>query len=130
MPLVARARCSHAVHCSPSRATAISQAFSTPEVIRLFAKKQPGQLRERLAALQRESKLGNLSEDAYKGQAVEILSALKKLEESLSAEEEAFLQANMTTAMASFEQASGGVGGEQSAAILSMAGTQVKIAEK
>ena len=28
---------------------AISEAFKTPEVIRLFAKKQPGQLRQRLA---------------------------------------------------------------------------------
>ena len=28
---------------------AISEAFRTPEVIRMFAKKQPGQLRERLA---------------------------------------------------------------------------------
>jgi hypothetical protein len=28
---------------------AISSAFKTPEVIRLFAKKQPGQLRQRLA---------------------------------------------------------------------------------
>ncbi|VDH93720.1 Hypothetical predicted protein, partial [Mytilus galloprovincialis] len=28
---------------------AISQAFKTPEVIRLFAKKQPGQLRQRLS---------------------------------------------------------------------------------
>ena len=28
---------------------AISDAFKTPEVIRLFAKKQPGQLRQRLA---------------------------------------------------------------------------------
>ena len=28
---------------------AISEAFKTPEVIRMFAKKQPGQLRQRLA---------------------------------------------------------------------------------
>ena len=28
---------------------AISDAFKTPEVIRMFAKKQPGQLRQRLA---------------------------------------------------------------------------------
>jgi len=28
---------------------AVSEAFRTPEVIRMFAKKQPGQLRERLA---------------------------------------------------------------------------------
>ena len=27
---------------------AISEAFKTPEIIRLFAKKQPGQLRQRL----------------------------------------------------------------------------------
>ena len=27
---------------------AISEAFKTPEVIRMFAKKQPGQLRQRL----------------------------------------------------------------------------------
>ncbi|KAK3743419.1 hypothetical protein QZH41_011535 [Actinostola sp. cb2023] len=31
---------------------AISQAFKTPEVIRMFAKKQPGQLRQRLAEVQ------------------------------------------------------------------------------
>lgn len=31
---------------------AISEAFKTPEVIRLFAKKQPGQLRQRLAEVQ------------------------------------------------------------------------------
>ncbi|XP_011827077.1 PREDICTED: protein LZIC [Mandrillus leucophaeus] len=37
---------------------AISQAFKTPEVIRLFAKKQPGQLRTRLAeALETKSLL-------------------------------------------------------------------------
>lgn len=28
---------------------AISEAFKTPEVIKMFAKKQPGQLRQRLA---------------------------------------------------------------------------------
>lgn len=35
---------------------AISQAFKTPEVIRLFAKKQPGQLRTRLAEVISKSK--------------------------------------------------------------------------
>ena len=33
---------------------AISEAFKTPEVIRLFAKKQPGQLRQRLAEVNLE----------------------------------------------------------------------------
>lgn len=35
--------------CLQAIQAAISQAFKTPEVIRLFAKKQPGQLRTRLA---------------------------------------------------------------------------------
>lgn len=34
---------------------AISQAFKTPEVIRMFAKKQPGQLRTRLAEVSAHS---------------------------------------------------------------------------
>eukprot|EP00058_Branchiostoma_floridae_P005053 XP_002590541.1 hypothetical protein BRAFLDRAFT_86219 [Branchiostoma floridae] len=35
---------------------AISEAFKTPEVIRMFAKKQPGQLRQRLAEMERDAK--------------------------------------------------------------------------
>ena len=33
---------------------AISEAFKTPEVIRLFAKKQPGKLRQRLSEVRTE----------------------------------------------------------------------------
>lgn len=58
---------------------AISEAFHTPEVIRLFAKKQPGQLRERLVALQRDHKLGRIAEATATQQTVEILMALRKL---------------------------------------------------
>ena len=36
---------------------AISEAFKTPEVIRMFAKKQPGQLRQRLAEVRRQQRL-------------------------------------------------------------------------
>lgn len=35
--------------CLQAIQAAISKAFKTPEVIRMFAKKQPGQLRQRLA---------------------------------------------------------------------------------
>lgn len=92
---------------------AVSQAFKTPEVIKLFANKQPAQLRLKLeqvrncalagpisldpttsemyhrgefAVLQmKESlKLKRLSEDVYLAQAVEILAALKKLGEQVS----------------------------------------------
>ncbi|CAI8031333.1 Protein LZIC, partial [Geodia barretti] len=57
---------------------AISDAFKTPEVIRLFAKKQPGQLRQRFSDLQRDVKVGRISEDVYTQQGVEILSALRE----------------------------------------------------
>jgi len=71
---------------------AISQACKTPEVIRMFASKNTGQLRQRLAGLQREKRLGKASEDVIVAQEVEILGALKKLGEQLSPEEESFLK--------------------------------------
>ena len=58
---------------------AISNAFKTPEVIKMFAKKQPGQLRERLANLKRDVKLQKITDGVFNQQAVEILTALKKL---------------------------------------------------
>jgi hypothetical protein len=49
----------------------------------MFALKQPAQLRERLAHLQREHKLGNVGLTPYTQQAVEILTALKKLKQTV-----------------------------------------------
>jgi len=82
---------------------AISQAFKTPEVIKMFALKQPAQLRERLAYLQREHKLGNVGLTPYTQQAVEILTALKKLKQTLSDEELAFIKKHMSDDLAAFE---------------------------
>ncbi|XP_004863690.1 protein LZIC isoform X2 [Heterocephalus glaber] len=62
---------------------AISQSFRTPEVIRLFAKKQPGQLRTRLAEMDRDLMVGKLERDLYTQQKVEILTALRKLGEKV-----------------------------------------------
>nr|CAD7255786.1 unnamed protein product [Timema shepardi]CAD7567400.1 unnamed protein product [Timema californicum] len=42
---------------------AISAAFHTPAVIRMFARKEPGQLRERIAQLERDVKFGKLSQE-------------------------------------------------------------------
>ena len=93
---------------------AISNAFNTPEVIRMFANKQPAQLRFKLAELQREHKLKNVEKLSFTSQvmpvlcppmlvatvvlelmgsfqAVEILAALKRLGEELSAEEQVLL---------------------------------------
>ena len=87
---------------------AISQAFKTPEVIRLFAKKEPAALRRRLADIDRDVKLGKIQFEEVSAQAAEILIALKKLGEKLEAKEEAFLAQNKTASMADFEAVSDG----------------------
>ncbi|KAK3547824.1 hypothetical protein QTP86_031985 [Hemibagrus guttatus] len=83
---------------------AISQAFKTPEVIRLFAKKQPGQLRTRLAEMDRDVMVGKLPRDVYTQQKLEILTALRKLGEKLTAEDEAFLTENVSATLSQFEK--------------------------
>lgn len=85
-------------------AAAVSEAFRTPEILRLFALKQPAQLRDRLAGLDRDKKLGKMDAAAYATEAVEILTALKKLGGELSAEEAGFLRDHMTSGLASFEK--------------------------
>jgi len=106
---------------------AISEAFKTPEVIKLFAKKQPGQLRQRLSELQRDQSLGKISQDLYSQQAVEILTALKKLGETLTPNELDFLQRNASTAVQSFEKVSEGSGSGEK--LLAVAGSQVESAQ-
>jgi hypothetical protein len=105
---------------------AVSEAFHTPEVIGLFAKKQPGQLRGRLDSLKRDLKLGKLSTDAYTQQALEILTALKKLGEPLSPEELHFLSTNMTASLSAFERVEADIGKGTQEAVLSVAGNQIK----
>eukprot|EP00002_Diphylleia_rotans_P011717 TRINITY_DN2307_c0_g1_i1.p1 TRINITY_DN2307_c0_g1~~TRINITY_DN2307_c0_g1_i1.p1 ORF type:complete len:194 (-),score=69.78 TRINITY_DN2307_c0_g1_i1:139-720(-) len=104
----------------------VREAFKTPEVIKLFAKKQPGQLRERLAVLQRDVRLQKISEATYTQQAVEIIIALKKLGEQLSPEEAQFLQANMSKNMVDFENSSGQIGSASEASILTTAAQGVQ----
>lgn len=52
---------------------AISQAFKTPEVIQMFAKKQPDQLREKLSQIERDQKIGKMALDLYTQQKVSVL---------------------------------------------------------
>ena len=58
---------------------AISSAFKTPEVIKLFAQKQPGQLRTHLNSIERDHKIGKIPLQLYIQQKVEVLSAVMKL---------------------------------------------------
>ncbi|KAL4221494.1 hypothetical protein ACF0H5_019751 [Mactra antiquata] len=107
---------------------AISEAFKTPEVIRMFAKKQPGQLRQRLAEISRDEKIGKIPRSQAVGQSVEILTALKKLGETLTPEEEAYLQANSSASLKQFEKVSDSLGtGDK---LLAVAGSQVQQAKK
>ncbi|XP_029435136.1 protein LZIC isoform X1 [Rhinatrema bivittatum] len=89
---------------------AISQAFKTPEVIRMFAKKQPGQLRTRLAELDRDLMVGKLRRDLYTQQKMEILTALRKLGEKLTPDDEIFLSANAGAALSQFQKVSEDLG--------------------
>lgn len=52
---------------------AISEAFKTPEVIRLFGRREPKQLRERLCIIEQELKLNKLSVAARDRQKVTVL---------------------------------------------------------
>uniref|UniRef100_UPI00358F4660 protein LZIC n=1 Tax=Myxine glutinosa TaxID=7769 RepID=UPI00358F4660 len=83
---------------------AVSEAFHTPEVIRLFAKQQPRDLRTRLARLERDGKPG--APEVVR-QKAEILAALRGLGETLSSREEEFLLANASSALSQFEAISG-----------------------
>ncbi|XP_038075267.1 protein LZIC-like [Patiria miniata] len=107
---------------------AISQAFKTPEVIRLFAKKQPGQLRQRLAEVERDGKVGKLSHDSYTQQKVEILTALRKLGEKLTPAESEFLASNSSQALNEFEKVTGNIGPSEK--LLQVASSQVQQASK
>lgn len=70
---------------------AVSTAFKTPEVIRMFASKQPDALRQVLFGLDRDFKLGKLPEPEFKARKVEVLGALVKLGEVLSDGDQTFL---------------------------------------
>jgi len=109
---------------------AVSSAFKTPEVIRMFAKKDRGSLRQHLVTLQTGTRLGKISKEAYTQQAVEILTALKKLGEALTPEEETFLTANKTEAMKDFDKASTDIGQATKNKILSSAANQNKNAQQ
>ena len=69
----------------------MSNAFKTPEVIRLFARRQPEQLRVRLETLKRDYKVKKMGKAEYVRGAVEVLEALKKMGSELSGEEEELL---------------------------------------
>eukprot|EP01096_Ripella_sp_DP13-Kostka_P017490 TRINITY_DN8952_c0_g1_i1.p1 TRINITY_DN8952_c0_g1~~TRINITY_DN8952_c0_g1_i1.p1 ORF type:complete len:195 (+),score=98.10 TRINITY_DN8952_c0_g1_i1:368-952(+) len=106
----------------------ISEAFKTPEVIKLFAKREPGALRQKLEELKVSHKLQKMSKDDMLQQAVEILAALQQLGEELSPGEIEFLQEHKTKALAGFVDAAGDIGQAGRAGILNVAKQDVRSA--
>ena len=53
-------------HVKIAMQAAIAKAFKTPEVIAMFAKKEPDGLRTRLQALVEQQKLGRVSDESFK----------------------------------------------------------------
>eukprot|EP00240_Pyramimonas_obovata_P014134 CAMPEP_0118933618 /NCGR_PEP_ID=MMETSP1169-20130426/12091_1 /TAXON_ID=36882 /ORGANISM="Pyramimonas obovata, Strain CCMP722" /LENGTH=203 /DNA_ID=CAMNT_0006876401 /DNA_START=61 /DNA_END=673 /DNA_ORIENTATION=+ len=86
---------------------AVSQAFQTPEVIQMFAFKQPEQLRAKLEQIQEQHHLGKIADSTYYQQSVEIMSALQKLKQTLTDTELSFMKQHMSDSLAAFEAVNG-----------------------
>merc|ERR1712189_64792 len=81
---------------------AISQAFQTPEILKLFIKAEPSHLRDKLAIIQRDFQTGKMDNDLFIQQKTEILSALIKLNESLTENETRFMDEFSSNSMKNF----------------------------
>ena len=71
---------------------AIRSAFKSPEVIKMFAKKENGALRSRLASVAQDHHLGKIPYESYVSLSAEILNALEKLGEVLEPHEKNLLE--------------------------------------
>lgn len=108
----------------------------------MFAKKQPDQLRVKLAQvshnsvilkqllnqffqLERDHKINKLSEMELNEKKIEILMALKKLGEQLTSSESEYLQANASDSMKEFEKVSSNAT-LNSEAVIASASSQLK----
>jgi hypothetical protein len=71
---------------------AIRSAFKSPEVMKMFAKRENGALRSRLSSLQQDHRLGKLSNEDYLMMSAEVIGALDKLGEPLEPHERSLLE--------------------------------------
>ncbi|KAM3722203.1 Protein LZIC [Dirofilaria immitis] len=87
--------------------SAISEAFKTPEIVAIFARKEPALLRQKLMQIETERILRKISNEAFKAKKLEILCALYKLNDHLSNEERIIIEAASKIPDFQFELASG-----------------------
>ncbi|KAL3997734.1 Beta-catenin-interacting protein ICAT family protein [Acanthocheilonema viteae] len=85
---------------------AISEAFKTPEIVAIFAKKEPVLLRQKLMQIETDRHLRKISDETFKARKLEILYALYKLNDDLSDEERSVINAASKVSGFQFELAS------------------------
>jgi hypothetical protein len=108
---------------------AISSGFCTTDVIKSFAAREPGALRARLARLAQDLKLGRLAPAPHARAALEVVFALQKLGEELTAEEKTVLDSASAAQRRAFQAATeGGAVGE--AAVKALAGQGARAAAR
>ena len=88
---------------------AIREAFKSPEVTKMFVKKENGALRRKLSALDEDKKLGRITLEQYEELTKEIIVALDKLGEELTLKEKEILE-KRTKDMSRFKSANDTVG--------------------
>jgi hypothetical protein len=105
---------------------AINEAFKTPEVIRLFSTHQTEQLRLRLSRLKEALHLKQISQADYDQKTLEILTALRSLNEPLSDDEASYLSRQMQRHFSGFQESTNSVSQTQQATLISKFGTQAR----
>lgn len=76
--------------------------------------------------MDRDVMVGKLSRDVYTQQKMEILTALRKLGEKLTAEDESFLVENATATLSQFEKVTANLGSEDKILALACSGVKTK----
>ena len=106
---------------------AINEAFKTPDIIRMFSSRQTEELRQSLNKLKEKMHLKVITKAQFEEKAMEILTALKSLNEPLSDEEAAFLSKQMQQRFSGFQESSNSVNQTQGETLISKFGDQSKI---
>lgn len=83
---------------------AINEAFKTPDVIRMFNSKRTEELKNHLDKLKEEYHLKIITKAQFHEKAVEILTALKSLNEPISEEDAAFLENQASHRFSKFKE--------------------------
>uniref|UniRef100_A0A2S2NID9 Protein LZIC n=1 Tax=Schizaphis graminum TaxID=13262 RepID=A0A2S2NID9_SCHGA len=71
---------------------AITKAFQTPSVIKMFAKNEPNALKDKRNQIERDMKLGKLSLEVGNRQKLEVLTALRHLGSELTDSDKIFIR--------------------------------------